>query len=215
MDMEKIGKLAGTPGYWAATAVLALAAGAGVGYLVEKLTSKDGGEEEEPQPQGEEPARKSREQILAEKRSYEKAQVSPAFEKPDISNLTDYTKFFRGSGSDGDGDRAAAKMEGEEVEEKDASVFEIISEEEFVAAAGNPDGYVTATGTYFVEDGILAGWNESLEPKEVGKTVGSAAIGKFADDPDVDAVYVRNTALKVLYEVVRGEGSYEPQDDEG
>lgn len=138
--------------------------------------------------------------------SFAQPKAGSVFEKPGLEDMVDYTKYYSSP--------KAGAHAAEETDEKgkvDHSVFEIISEAEFVSATGNPDGYVTATGTYFPESRILSGWNDKAEPKDVKTTIGEEAVMRFEDE-DVEAVYVRNTALKVLYEVVRGQGLYE---DEG
>ena len=147
--------------------------------------------------------------VVDEKSSLEVPEVSSAFKKPNISEVVDYTKFYDNGNekaeatdksqgnSDSDGDVSASSY----------SMFEIISEDEFVASIGNDDGYVTATGTFFPESRVLAGWNEQEEPKDVATTIGEEAV-KLFENEDVKAVYVRNVHLKVLYEVVRGEGLY-------
>lgn len=124
----------------------------------------------------------------------------PSFElqKPNLEDMVDYTRFYEHKTGKDDEDGAGDGV---------ASVH-VISEEEFVKGTGNLDGYASVTGTWFHDDGILAGWDESLEVKDVSATVGSSALTAF-EDPEVDAVYVRNDILNVLYEIVRGEGSYE------
>lgn len=124
----------------------------------------------------------------------------PSFEieKPSLEEMVDYTKFY-GHGS---------KAKDGEKEDDGVGAIHVISEEEFVKGTGNLDGYASVTGTWFAEDGILAGWDDLLEVKDVDTTIGKTALSAF-DHPDIDAVYVRNDVLNVLYEIVRGEGSYE------
>ena len=203
MDLNaKIAAFAASKWYWPAVAAAAAFAGIGVGMLVDRLTAEEDGEG--PVDEGE----PGRPVVVSERSSLEEPEVSSAFRKPDISQLVDYTKFYPETGTDTDGD---AEAEQHQPKPQGASAVEIISEEEFVAATGNDDGYVTATGTFFPDDRILAGWNDKSEPKDVKETIGEEAVALFEDE-SVDAVYVRNTVLKVLYEVVRGNGLYE---DEG
>lgn len=122
--------------------------------------------------------------------------VPPMYEKPDLSQLVDYTKFSK-----------ADAAEPGNVPAEDLPGVEIISQEEFVKRTGNLDGFVTATGTWFSQEGILAGWNEDLVEKDPASTVGEKAIEKF-EDPTVDAVYVRNDVLKVLFEIVRSDDPF-------
>lgn len=209
MDFGKLARVTSSKWYWPAVAAVSAFAGIGVGILVDRLTA---GEEGEDPVDVEEPGKPV---VVSERSSIEEAEVSSAFRKPDISTicrpnsqLVDYTKFYPEKGTDTDGD---AEAEQHQPKPQGASAVEIISEEEFVAATGNDDGYVTATGTFFPDDRILAGWNDKSEPKDVNETIGEEAAALFEDE-SVDAVYVRNTVLKVLYEVVRGNGLYE---DEG
>lgn len=123
------------------------------------------------------------------------------YEKPDLSQLVDYTKYSK---EDVTEQKAAAE---------DLPGVEIISEEEFVKRTGNLDGYVTATGTWFPQEFILAGWNEDLVEKDPASTVGEKAIEMF-EDPTVDAVYVRNDVLKVLFEIVRSDSSFDLAEQE-
>lgn len=193
--------------YWPAVAAVSAFAGIGVGILVDRLTAEEDGEEPVDVEGPDKPV------VVSERSSIEEAEVSSAFRKPDISELIDYTKFYESAtgkeagdgGQDEDGDVPTHQFA------EQPSVFEIISEDEFIAATGNDDGYVTATGTFFPESRVLAGWNDKAEPKEVKETIGEEAAAMFEDET-VGAVYVRNTALKVLYEVIRGVGLYE---DEG
>lgn len=119
-----------------------------------------------------------------------------SMEKPSLEELVDYTKFYEG----GKAKHGDAKTE--------TSPTEVISEEEFVKRTGNLDGYASVTGTWFEEDGVLAGWDDQLEVKDVDTTIGREALAMF-DDDDIQAIYVRNDLLEVLYEIVRGEGSYD------
>lgn len=120
------------------------------------------------------------------------------YNKPDLSQLVDYTKY---SNDDADGNHVPVS------DTNELPGVEIISEEEFVKRTGNLDGYVTATGTWFSQEGILAGWNEDLVEKDPASTVGEKVVEMF-EDPTVDAVYVRNDVLKVLFEIVRSDSSF-------
>ena len=149
---------------------------------------------------------------LLERRN-DKRKVSPSFEKPDISKMVDYTKFFPRDVTEviSVNGQPVGKAEEGEHEEEDHTMLDIISEDEFVKLSGNLDGYVTATGTFFPDNGVLAGWNDSLEPKDIATTIGDKAAAMFEDE-SVGAVYVRNKQLKVLYEVIRGDGLYGPEE---
>lgn len=199
MDISKLTAFARSESYKPVALAAACLSGIAVGLVVDRIFDGKGEpaalEEEEP------PSRTSAETG----EGAERIEIGETFEKPDISELVDYTKFYRKS----------AKPEEDAGTEKEEtvspSVFELITEDEFIALTGNPDGYVTAVGTFYPEERILAGWNDSTEPKDVATTIGNDAAIQFEDE-SVKAVYVRNTALKVLYEVVRGYGLYE---DEG
>lgn len=124
--------------------------------------------------------------------------ISTNFEK---KPLVDYTKFSK---SNSEKEASDDKTENEDVVPTPATV---ISEEEFVRASGNLDGYTTAIGTWFAQERILAGWNDKLEVKDPEESIGMEAV-RLLDDGQA-SVHVRNTALKVLFEIVLSEFSYE------
>lgn len=130
------------------------------------------------------------------------------FVKPDITKMIDYTKYSDTARKYGAEDTNFANVvmpdDEDAPEAYDDDRFELIDEREFVKEIGNLNGYVSATGTYFVQDKVLAGWNEDLVEKDISNTVGWRAIRMF-DEPDVKAVYVKNHDLKVLYEIVRSD----------
>ena len=132
--------------------------------------------------------------------------VGTDFHKPDLKEIIDYTKFSR------KGEKVVAEngqpVDSDEPQEVDApSVFEIITEAEFLKGTGNQDGYTSVVGTWYPEAKILTGWNEEEDEKDPRATIGEEALAKF-DDPSVKAVYVRNTHLKVLFEIVRALGTF-------
>lgn len=124
--------------------------------------------------------------------------VSEKYEKPDIVDYTKYSKVVSSvlegmaETADGDGDRPVEDFEGN-------PACSIITENEYLDTANQ---FVKADATYFTKDQILAGWNEDLISRDISSTVGQEAIKAF-DDPSVMSVYVRNTDLKVDYEIVR------------
>lgn len=132
--------------------------------------------------------------------------VGTDFYKPDISEIVDYTKFSH------KGETVVAEN-GEPVDSEKQpdvnapSVFEIISEEEFLRGTGNNDGYTSVAGTWWPDVKILTGWNEEEDEKDPRATIGEEALSMF-DDESVKAIYVRNTHLKVLFEVVRARGNF-------
>lgn len=138
--------------------------------------------------------------------------VGLGFSKPDISELIDYTKFSHK-------DEEVVSENGKAVTDEDPqevnapTVFEIISVDEFLKGTGNGDGYTSVVGTWFPQDGVLAGWNEQMEEKDPRSTIGEEAIAMF-DDPEVDLVYVRNTHLKVLFEIMKSNYSFDEVVDE-
>lgn len=213
MDIVKIGAIAKSEPvkYWVGAVSAAVVTGTAIGVLVELVDAK---------------VRKIREERIFEEYEelsetyvqqedeavdfgeYEDVVVSPAFNKPDISQLTDYTKFHRNGPTPPEG------TDKEGPEETESSVFEIISEKDFVRMTGNLDGYASVTGTWFPQDEVLAGWDNDLEPKDPAATIGEEAVRIF-DDPEVKAVYVRNTADKVLFEIVRCDDKFQTSSEEG
>lgn len=128
----------------------------------------------------------------------ERPQVSFAFKKPSLEEYVDYTKFARSYKDE---------EESEEDFEERPSMIHIITEEEFVRDSGSPEGYASAVGMWFPEEKILAGWNDSLEEKVPAQTIGEEALDIL--EKGAQAVYVRNDLLKVLYEIVKAEDSWE------
>ena len=191
-----------------------------VGVIVDKITSKDERHSDE-LPMHEDPdfdGGRVDQRIIVSTNGYvddgeQVPVVTQAFEKPDISQMVDYTKFSKKTVY---GVVEKPEEKGEPVVEQEGkpSYIEIISKEEFLHATGNEDGYISVVGTWFPEDRVLAGWNEELQLKSVDDTVGWDVISAF-DDEETGAVYVRNTKLKVLYEIVRGSGTYEDAAAEG
>lgn len=138
--------------------------------------------------------------------------VGLEFSKPDISELVDYTKFSRkGEAVVTENGKPVTDEEPQEVNAP--TVFEIISVDDFLKETGNGDGYTSVVGTWFPQDGILAGWNENMEEKDPRSTIGEEALAMF-DDPEVDLVYVRNTHLKVLFEIMKSSYSFDEVVDE-
>lgn len=214
MDVRKLAGISAKRGYYAAAAVAAIAAGVGVGFLVDRLCREKTAEERFEEIKDE----LGFVEVPVEEtlRPRGNMKVSPSFEKPDISNMVDYTKFFPRDVTEVVSVNGVPVVEvnGHDrgpAEKEDNSMLDIISEEEFVKLSGNLDGYVTATGTFFPDNGVLAGWNDSLEPKDIATTIGDKAAAMFEDE-SVGAVYVRNKQLKVLYEVIRGDGLYGPEE---
>lgn len=122
--------------------------------------------------------------------------------KRDVEKMVDYTKY---SSPEKNRNDSEMPKDGEEpAPGKDA--FEMIDSDEFVKAMGNQDGYACCTGTYFADDRILAGWNEKLEEKDASKTIGEDAVKALQEG--MSSVYVRNTQLKVLFEVIRSDSSF-------
>lgn len=207
--------------YWPTVAVVAGGIGIAVGVSVDRIFGENGEPEEgEACPEGEwdkewdEPADRLPPipEGVNEITRQEKVVEDRLFSKPDISKLVDYTKYSdkaKAYSADKDGDVVPVEFPDDtDAPEADDPRMEIIDEQEFMKATGNMDGYVSVTCGYFTQDGILAGWDEDMDEKDIGETVGWRAVRMF-DSPDVKAVYVRNTHLKVLYEVVRYDDAYE------
>ena len=189
------------PAYPFASAVTAIAVGIGIGFLVDRLCSKEKPEEDygdgyEDLPLPEIPEGVN---VVSERKVVE----DKLFVKPDISKMKDYTKYYDSAKNYSNAGKAKAEEAQDAPEnELEDPRFELIDEQEFVKGIGNEDGYVTASSTYFTQDKVLAGWNEDLLERDIQNTVGWRAIRMF-DSNDVKAVYVRNSELKVLYEIVR------------
>lgn len=126
--------------------------------------------------------------------------VSSKYEKPDIVDYTKYSKLvndcIEGLSKRDETEKADAE-ESEELEDNPACSF--ISETEYLDTVAK---FAKADATYFTQDRVLAGWNEDLLVRDIPTTVGWKAIKMF-DDPSVKSVYVRNSDLKVDYEIVR------------
>lgn len=137
--------------------------------------------------------------------------VSEAFEKPemdevvDTTKIVDYTRYAKEKLEE-----IAKPDEGEAMKELEVppmSMIDVISEEEFLRASGNSDGFVTVVGTWFPDERILAGWDDKLEEKPAAENIGDEAV-RLLDD-GAAAVYVRNRLVNVLFEVVRSQDSWE------
>ena len=126
-------------------------------------------------------------------------EASKLFVKPDLNKYIDYTKYQDLTKN------YSTDVPKEEVVEE---FIHVIDEDEFVRETGNEDGYISVTASYFTQEKLLAGWNDELVEREPSETVGEKSLLLF-DDPSVKAVYVRNDNLKVLYEIVRCDDSYE------
>ena len=221
MGIEKLTGFVKSGYYWPAVAATSVGIGVAVGFAVDRISAKieerrtcpledphtwrfgmdDDGDEDFslPFPEG---------VNIVDQDKVDKVVNDEIFVKPDIAKMRDYTKYANAPGKHA---KSLDPEEGEEISEDggemvvdvlDDDRFEIISEQEFVHEVGNENGYVSATGTYFTQDGILAGWNDDLVEKDILNTVGMKAISAF-DQQSTKAVYVRNDQLKVLYEIVR------------
>lgn len=211
-----------------------MASGIVVGVIVDKLASRKEQHEGEI-PMHEDPdfdGDRDKCRVIASTNGYVDDEepvpvIAQAFEKPDISQMVDYTKFSKktvygvvekpeekGEPSHTETISKLPTHDGADFDGDRESYIEIISEDEFLRATGNEDGYVSVVGTWFPEDKVLAGWNEELQLKSVEDTVGWDVMSAF-DDEETRAVYVRNTKHKVLYEIVRGSGTYEDSSAEG
>lgn len=227
MDGRKFSEFAGTVYYKAGSVLLAIGAGVAIGFAVDRIFAKkdeacpeeledgwweDAFEEDPvlPIPEGVNVI-----DMVADTADdlVDKVVNDKMFMKPDISKVIDYTKYSDISRTYGNQkeinfDEIVMPSDDDAPDAFDDDRFEIIDEAEFVKEIGNGSGYVSATGTYFVQDRILAGWNDDLSEKDISNTIGWRAVSMF-DSPDVRAVYVRNSQLKVLYEIVRSDDSME------
>ena len=217
MDLARFYEFAKSGYYWPTVAVVAGGIGIAVGVSVDRIFGGDVEPEEGDacvEEEWDEPADRLPPipEGVNEIAKQEKVVEDRLFSKPDISKLVDYTKYSdkaKAYSADKDGDVPPNEFPDDaDAPEADDPRMEIIDEQEFMKATGNMDGYVSVTCGYFTQDGILAGWDEDMDEKDIGETVGWRAVRMF-DSPDVKAVYVRNTHLKVLYEVVRYDDAYE------
>lgn len=214
MDLRKFAEFANSGYYWPTVAVTALGIGVAIGTSVDRICSRNRPAEVDPveweDDEGRFPEIPEGVNEIQEDRVIE----DRIFAKPDITKLIDYTKYsdkagiYKGGDEDGDVPPKEFPDDSEAPEALDDPRMEIIDEAEFMKATGNMDGYVSVTCGYFTHDKILAGWDEAMEEKDIGETVGWRAVKMF-DSPDVKAVYVRNTHLKVLYEIIRYDDTYE------
>ena len=132
--------------------------------------------------------------------------IGPEFAKPSLAEMVDYTKFYSNVPEGESGEEELEESEkGDDEEDLDNPSFVIISEQEYMNTSA---GTVKADGTYFTQDKLLAGWNESLAEKDISSTIGWKAVHAF-DDPAVRSVYVRNLDLMVDYEIVRCDDPFE------
>lgn len=185
------------PRHLAISMGLGVVAGVGIGFLVDRLSSKADIPEDEVVPGWREDDFFPEDvHTVSDLGEYSDFSLPDTFLKPDISDLVDYAKYFDGeAGKDAD-------------DHGDSDFIRIITEEEFLKGTGNEDGYISVVGTWFPEDGVLAGWNEDLAKKDVSKTIGIEAVELLREE-DAKAVYVSNEKEKVLYEIVKGIGSFE------
>lgn len=90
------------------------------------------------------------------------------------------------------------------VEESDDESHVIITEEAF----GELDDYESLSLIY-LSDGVLVDDDYSrMTEEEIKGAIGNVDLNAFADDETVDALYVKNTKLKVAYEIIKDDQSY-------
>ena len=90
------------------------------------------------------------------------------------------------------------------VEENKDKIHVVITEDEF----SELDDYESLSLIY-LSDGVLVDDDYSrMTEEEIKGAIGNVDLNAFADDETVDALYVKNTKLKVAYEIIKDDQSY-------
>lgn len=80
----------------------------------------------------------------------------------------------------------------------------IITEDDFSAL----DDYESISLIYLA-DGVLVDDDYArMSEEEIAWAIGNTDLGTFADDETVDTMYVKNTKLKVAYEIIKDDQTY-------
>lgn len=70
-------------------------------------------------------------------------------------------------------------------------------------------GAETHTGTYFLEEGILGGWDEDLEEQDITSDIGNIVADLVVSDGSIRSVYFKKVSDGSVYEVVGSRGRYD------
>lgn len=90
------------------------------------------------------------------------------------------------------------------VEDEEDKNHVVITEDEF----SELDDYESLSLIYLT-DGVLVDDDYSrMTEEEIKGAIGNVDLNAFADDETVDAMYVKNTKLKVAYEIIKDDQSY-------
>ena len=73
-------------------------------------------------------------------------------------------------------------------------------------------GYAKRTGTYFIVDDILAGWDLELDQIDLGELLSDEEdLGRLEGmlhSDDVSAVYLRSNVLETDFEILKSDASW-------
>ena len=90
------------------------------------------------------------------------------------------------------------------VEEAEDEIHVTITEEEF----SELDDYESLSLIYLA-DGVLVDDDHSrMIEEEIKHAIGDVDLDAFAEDETVDAMYIKNTKLKIAYEIIKDDQSY-------
>ena len=70
-------------------------------------------------------------------------------------------------------------------------------------------GMEAHTGTYFLEEGILGGWDEDLEEQDITSDIGNIVADLVVSDGSIRSVYFKKVSDGSVYEVVGSRGRYD------
>ena len=90
------------------------------------------------------------------------------------------------------------------VEKSDDETHIIITEEAF----SELDDYETLSLIYLADCVLVDDDYSRMTEEEIKGAIGNVDLNAFADDEAVDAMYVKNTKLKVAYEIIKDDRSY-------
>lgn len=80
----------------------------------------------------------------------------------------------------------------------------IITEDDFSAL----DDYESFSLIYLADGVLVDDDYDRMSEEEIAWAIGNTDLGAFADDETVDTMYVKNTKLKVAYEIIKDDQTY-------
>lgn len=90
------------------------------------------------------------------------------------------------------------------VEDEEDKIHVVITEDEF----SELDDYESLSLIYLT-DGVMVDDDYSrMTEEEIKHAIGDVGLDAFAEDENVDAMYIKNTQLKVAYEIIKDDQSY-------